>query len=143
MNESAVAGDASLPVHVRRRRILVVEDHADSGAELARSLAAHRIEALVVTTRAEAVRLLAESWDAIVSDIALPDGSGLEIGRKARALHPQLRLVALSGYGRPADVRASLDAGFDEHLVKPLPLDSLLRALDGSAPGPGTAHLHP
>ena len=66
----------------------------------------------------------------MLSDIGLADGSGLEVARRARMLaQPPARMVALSGFGSAADVAASHEAGFDEHLVKPIDLEKLLEAL--------------
>jgi CheY-like chemotaxis protein len=56
---------------------------------------------------------------------------GFELARRIRG-NSELRgvhLVALTGYGQPADRTAALEAGFDEHLVKPLHPDDLMRLL--------------
>ena len=52
----------------------------------------------------------------MLTDIGLPDGSGIDLGR---ALSSDLPVIALSGYGREQDRRRSADAGFVAHLVKP------------------------
>ena len=82
-------------------------------------------------TVAEAVAEVRERPDAyhlVLSDIGLPDGRGTEL---ARALPTRLRRcsVAISGYGTDDDVAASLDAGFQKHLVKPVDLDLLRKTL--------------
>jgi DNA-binding response OmpR family regulator len=73
-----------------------------------------------------------EGWDVVISDLGLPDGSGLEIGRGMCTLSRRPRLIALSGYGRPSDVAASHQAGFDIHLVKPLEPDRLFEILESA-----------
>jgi DNA-binding response OmpR family regulator len=82
-----------------------------------------------VQTMAEGLRQLEHGWDAVLTDIGLADGSGLEISRRARALGRPIKVFALSGYGSKADVAASLDAGCDQHLVKPVDLDRLVALL--------------
>lgn len=70
--------------------------------------------------------------DVVVCDLGLPGGmSGFEVARRLRS-EPGLgsvRLVALSGYGRPEDKAKALDAGFEVHLTKPVDVDVLERAL--------------
>jgi DNA-binding NarL/FixJ family response regulator len=65
-----------------------------------------------------------------VTDIGLPDGSGLELFVALKAAHPPLRGVVLSGYGMESDLDRSRGLGFAEHFVKPLNLDRLIAALD-------------
>ena len=64
----------------------------------------------------------------MVSDLGLPDGTGLELMERLRTEHG-LTGVALSGYGMEQDVRRSRDAGFAAHLVKPVNFEDLRRAL--------------
>jgi CheY-like chemotaxis protein len=67
-------------------------------------------------------------------DIGLPVMDGYELAGRLRN-HPALvgiRLIAVSGYGQSSDRRRSLDAGFAEHLVKPVELDAILQALGRS-----------
>src|SRR5205823_11836782 len=61
----------------------------------------------------------AQRFDLVVSDLGLPDGNGLELMRQLRDQYG-LRGIALSGYGQDQDVRESREAGFIEHLVKPI-----------------------
>jgi CheY-like chemotaxis protein len=61
----------------------------------------------------------AKQFDLVVSDLGLPDGSGLDLMRQLRDRHGLLG-IALSGYGQDEDVRESRAAGFVEHLVKPV-----------------------
>ena len=69
---------------------------------------------------------------AAILDIGLPRMNGYELAGALRA-DPRTRgivLIALTGYGRDPDRRRALDAGFDEHLVKPVEFDKLLATLD-------------
>jgi two-component system CheB/CheR fusion protein len=112
-------------------RVLLVEDHADS-AQLMRELlelSGHRVEQ--AASLAEAL-LIADSngFDLLLSDLGLPDGSGLELVRRLRDAGKVRHAIALSGYGMEDDVRRSREAGFEEHLVKPVSpreLDATIR----------------
>ena len=124
--------ESATPAGLTAPKILVVEDHYDTAALLAMFLASHGYDVTVAESVTAAINLLDREWTAILSDIGLADGSGLDIARRARALaHPPARMVALSGFGTAADVAASREAGFDEHHVKPVDLDKLLDALGG------------
>ncbi len=68
------------------------------------------------------------AFDAVVSDLGLPDGTGMELMASLRDEHG-LRGVALSGYGMEEDIRRSRSAGFVAHLVKPVRFEDLQRAL--------------
>jgi PAS domain S-box-containing protein len=115
----------------RSRRILLVEDDADSSETLKLILAGEGHTVEVATTVAEALAKSAKPWDVVISDVALPDGTGLEVARRFRDASPPVRLIAMSGYGSPEDVRATCDAGFQFHLVKPVDIDMLRRLLKG------------
>ena len=67
-------------------------------------------------------------FDVLVSDICLPDGNGADLLRKL-STHGSVRAVALSGYGMPDDIARSKDAGFAEHLTKPIEVERLDEAL--------------
>ncbi|WP_395740160.1 response regulator [Prosthecobacter sp.] len=109
--------------------ILLVEDHADSAAVLSRMLASRGYQVQVATTVAEALDLAAaHPFDCLVSDLGLPDASGLELMKTLAASHP-LPAIALSGYGMESDVQRSLAAGFKHHLTKPVDFQQILHVL--------------
>jgi signal transduction histidine kinase len=113
-------------------RVLIVEDHADSAETLAVLL---QLEGYGVTV-AHSMRQaegLAQDCDVLISDIGLPDGSGLDLIRNLRRERP-LPAIALSGFGTEQDSRRSREAGFAEHLTKPVYADKLLAALQRIAP---------
>jgi CheY-like chemotaxis protein len=114
----------------RPLRILVVEDHTDSGAMLELLLTSRGHHVAVANSVSSALARRDDQWDVVISDLGLPDGSGLDVGRGMRDLSHRPRLIALSGYGRPADLAASQEAGFDIHLVKPLEPDRLFAVLE-------------
>jgi PAS domain S-box-containing protein len=113
---------------IRPRRVLLVEDHADTAKLMRRVLAAEGHEVLTATTLAEALQLARRSQpELIISDLGLPDGSGLDLLRQLRTEGSAVPAIALSGYGTAEDVRRSTEAGFALHLVKPLHSLDVLR----------------
>ena len=112
------------------RRILIVDDNTDSADSLAMilNLCGHLAEP--VYGAAEALeRAMALDPEIVLLDIGLPGMDGYEVARLLRSRGSSARLVALTGYGQPEDVRRAEDAGFDTHLVKPVDLQHLLRDL--------------
>jgi CheY-like chemotaxis protein len=66
------------------------------------------------------------SPDVAFVDIGLPGLDGHEVGRRLRSrLGGRVLLVAVSGYGQPEDIARTRDAGFDHHLVKPVPIERI------------------
>lgn len=112
-----------------RARLLLVEDHAATRTVLATLLTARNYEVRQAESVAEA-REIAESEpiDFVVSDLGLPDGDGYELMRILHERHG-LEGIALSGYGMKEDVRRSEAAGFLMHIVKPVDVRTLERAL--------------
>jgi two-component system CheB/CheR fusion protein len=112
-------------------RILVVEDHPDTRGTLVRLLTIHGATVSAAATVAEAAAAAdAAPFDLLLSDIGLPDGSGLDVIRLVRAKQPAVAAIALSGYGMEDDVARSKAAGFDTHLIKPVDLRLLLEAIE-------------
>jgi CheY-like chemotaxis protein/anti-sigma regulatory factor (Ser/Thr protein kinase) len=115
-----------------RQRILLVEDDADTAAMLREILydAGHEVRTASSAKAALAEEL--DSIDLVVSDIGLPDYSGLELMRRLRDKR-DIKGIALSGYGTEADKRASREAGFSAHLTKPVEIKGLLDTIDSVA----------
>jgi signal transduction histidine kinase/CheY-like chemotaxis protein len=120
-------------------RILLVEDHEDTARVMSKLLRSfnHRVTlATDFTTALQAVQ--AENFDLLISDLGLPDGNGRDLMRQAQKKHT-VRGIALSGYGMESDVRASLEAGFAEHLTKPVNIVQLQEAIRRVTDGDGAA----
>jgi two-component system CheB/CheR fusion protein len=114
------------------RRVVVVEDNPD-GAEMLSLLLQHAgYEVFTAEDGQRGVELIAqvEPHVALV-DIGLPVMDGFEVARWVRQQpkHEHLYLLALTGYGQPGDRAAALEAGFDEHLVKPVDAEMLRQVL--------------
>jgi CheY-like chemotaxis protein/anti-sigma regulatory factor (Ser/Thr protein kinase) len=130
------AGPATQPVRAAEpRRVLIVEDNADVRQAL-RTLLEHGGHEVFeaedgVAGIDAAMRLKPE---VVLIDIGLPRVDGYQVAQALRsrqeALGPNLRLVAVTGYGQPEDKRRARNAGFDEHLVKPVDPEALARALE-------------
>jgi PAS domain S-box-containing protein len=127
----AVPGNgAGTPAATRHRAtILLVEDHEDTARTLAAALSLEGYEVRIARSVASALREPTDRVDLVVSDLGLPDGSGLDLMRRLRADRP-LPGVALSGYGATADVEKSRTAGFEAHLTKPVAIDVLTRTIE-------------
>ena len=116
---------------VSPQRILVVDDNLDACEMLRVALTA---AGHVVTTAADGFRAMAIAKeftpDTAVLDIGLPGMDGYELARRLRAGHPEIRLIALTGYGQTADVQAAAAAGFDAHCAKPIATAVLLQHIE-------------
>jgi signal transduction histidine kinase len=117
-------------------RVLIVDDNRDAADSLAMLLQFEGRRTLCAYSGEEALREVAAFHPQLVLlDIGLPGLDGYEVARRLKAIAPQLRVIALSGYGQTEDRQRSTAAGFDAHLVKPIDLEALNRAL---AVGPET-----
>jgi len=120
----------------RLPRILLVEDDADTADVLVLLLSRHGYEVKTTDTVAGAEQLaVAQSFDLLISDIRLPDGSGLDLMRHIAATKP-MKAIAVSGYGMEEDIRMSKEAGFLIHLTKPLDFRALEALLQDVLTGP-------
>jgi CheY-like chemotaxis protein len=112
-----------------KRRILVVEDHDDTLRSMEMLL--HRLgyEVLTADNMTDALRIaLEEPFDILLSDIGLPDGTGLELLKRIRSIR-NVPALALSGFGMDEDIERSRAAGFSDHLTKPVSIDRLQAAI--------------
>jgi PAS domain S-box-containing protein len=131
LDESADEASVDVPTPPRSehaKRIMVVDDNVDAAESLAMLLEMLGHDVHTVTEGSKVVAA-AEAFrpDVMFLDISLPDANGFELAvalRKLPSLH-SLRLVALTGYGQEEYRRRSLEAGFDQHWVKPLDIRKL------------------
>jgi signal transduction histidine kinase/CheY-like chemotaxis protein len=128
------------PPSILRRRvsILLVEDHRDTAEALA-SLLREEGDAVTVADSLEAAIMAADKAipDLLITDVGLPDGSGLDLLRRLNRIR-RVPGIVLSGYGMEKDIRASRSAGFVEHLTKPVHIAKLSAVIDRIvAEGPG------
>ena len=118
------------------RRVLVVDDNADSARGMARLLRAKGHEVLVAHDGPRALEIArSEPFDAVLLDIGLPGMDGYEVLATLKAEGTAAEtLIAISGYGQDEDLRRSREAGFDHHLVKPIDHAVLLRLIAEKVP---------
>jgi signal transduction histidine kinase/ActR/RegA family two-component response regulator len=120
----------SAPTSSRSLRILLVDDHQDTCIALERLLMRRgHLVAATHNMRSAMEAAGRNQFDLLISDIALPDGSGTELMAYLQAISG-LRGIAISGFGMNGDIEKSLQAGFSEHLVKPVKLEKLEAAID-------------
>jgi hypothetical protein len=112
-----------------RLPVLLVEDHSDSAEALANLLTLAGCEVTVADSVAAALAAIKPEHRLLISDLALPDGSGRDLLRKLRAGGSELDAIVLSGFGTDDDVRKSLEAGFRQHLTKPVDIEALMAAV--------------
>lgn len=114
-------------------RILLVENHEDTRKYLGMFLQDIGHEVVTATTMQETLELAPKSkCNVLLSDIGLSDGDGWELLQKAAFPHP-VYAIAMSGFGMRSDHEKSRQAGFRHHLLKPLSVDQLEKALDEAA----------
>ena len=107
-------------------RILLVEDHEDSNRSLTQLLRRRGYQVRSAFDVKSALEFVSgEEFDVLVSDMGLPDGSGLDIMRNLTAAERPIYGIALSGFGMESDIRKSHAAGFHHHLIKPVDLNKL------------------
>jgi HAMP domain-containing protein/signal transduction histidine kinase/ActR/RegA family two-component response regulator len=136
--EQQVAPALSLTFAERQpMRILLVEDHEDTNRSLTSLLRRRGYHVQSALTFQSALELSAtEQFDVLISDLGLPDGSGIDLIQRL-ASKPPLG-IALTGFGMEQDVRRSREVGFQHHLVKPIDLnklDALIQESAAAVPG--------
>jgi CheY-like chemotaxis protein len=115
--------------NARSRSILLVDDHEDTLKAMSRLL--RTLEHRVVTANCVQSALKAaidHEFDILISDVGLPDGTGLDLMRELLSRRP-IRGIALTGYGTDHDLAQTREAGFSAHLTKPIDFTALESAI--------------
>ena len=124
-------------------RLLLVEDDAMLGAALRAGLRqdGHAVDWVRSADEADTAWIAAgktAAYDAVVLDLGLPDGSGLDLLKRARQRRVTTPVLVATARDRVADRIAGLDSGADDYMVKPVDLDELaarLRAIERRVAG--------
>ncbi len=128
-------------------RLLLVEDDDMLGTALRAGLQqdGHVVDWVRSADEADTAWIAAgkaAAYDAVVLDLGLPDGSGLDLLKRARRRRIATPVLIATARDRVADRIAGLDAGADDYMVKPIDLDELaarLRAIERRVAGTGGA----
>lgn len=112
-----------------RRRLLLVDDHVDTCKGMKLLLERRGYDITVAHSASQAMQKTNEAdFDLLISDIGLPDRNGYELMGELRKSKP-MPGIALSGFGTDADVNKAREAGFSEHLTKPINFERLEEAI--------------
>ena len=124
--EAEIAPVPSPQMPIRQAlRILLVEDHEDTNRSLTNLLRHRGYQVQSALNFQSALEMGAtEEFDVLISDLALPDGSGIDLMRTLQSNRPVFG-IALTGFGMEDDIRRGREAGFQHHLVKPIDLNKL------------------
>lgn len=112
-------------------RILIAEDDRNTLSGLMEILAEEGYEVVGVETGTKAVRMLeAEPFDILLTDLKMPDISGMEIYERSREIAPEMKTIVMTAYSSVKDAVEAMKRGVYEYLTKPLDLDELFLTLN-------------
>jgi DNA-binding NtrC family response regulator len=112
-------------------RILIVEDRDSLRRMLERALGQEGYEVSAAADGRSGMRLLAERpFDFVLTDLKLPDVSGIEVLEASRAAQPRVPVVVLTGYGTVGTAVEAMKLGAYDFLEKPLEIDDLARLIE-------------
>ncbi len=115
-------------------RVLVVDDEEELVFALIERLRLRGIEAEGVVSGVHALRKIEqEAFDVVVLDVKMPGLSGMETMRWIKQEHPQTQVILVTGHGAANDARDSIAEGVFDYLVKPVPIQQLLKRIRDAA----------
>jgi DNA-binding response OmpR family regulator len=114
----------------RLPHILLVEDHVATGGALVKLLERRGFQLTLATTANDALlKARRSNFDLLISDLGLPDMHGWDLLARIREFKPGVPAIAISGFGREAELKRSATAGFDVHLTKPTRMSDVEAAI--------------
>jgi CheY-like chemotaxis protein/nitrogen-specific signal transduction histidine kinase len=127
--EAPTADRKREPAVLSHRRVLLVDDHHDTCLGMKRMLERRGYQITIAHSAEQAVeKVRTQDFDLLISDIGLPDRSGYELMREV-LLNKPLPGIALSGFGSEQDINQAREAGFAEHLTKPINFERLEKTI--------------
>jgi PAS domain S-box-containing protein len=136
LTESIAAPEKVTALGAAAIRVLIVDDNIDAATSLSYVLTLSGYHVKVAHDGNHALEIAHQLRpNVVLLDIGLPGMSGYEVARRLRAetWASSLQLIAVTGWGRDGDRAKSLEAGFDEHLTKPIDPETLLQRISRSA----------
>lgn len=128
---ASTGAQAETRIRTNSVHILLVEDHEDTRMLVERLLARCGYDVCAAGTVNAARQLLCNfRFDALLSDIGLPDGDGYDVLAEAKTRQPNTKAIAMSAYSATGDRTRAAEAGFEDYLVKPLDVRRLRRVLE-------------
>jgi two-component system, NtrC family, response regulator HydG len=111
-------------------RVLVVDDRAEMAEMIAEELSGHGYSVVVTSSGREALeRLRGESFDALVTDMMMPEVNGLSLLRTSMKLDPSRPVILMTAYSTLETAMEATDGGAYHYLTKPFRLDALVRLI--------------
>jgi two-component system alkaline phosphatase synthesis response regulator PhoP len=108
-------------------RLLLVEDERNVGITLLERLKSESFDVVWAVTAEDAIfQIGKQSFDLVLLDVGLPDGSGFDVGRFLRVKQPGSALMFLTAFGTPEDRIRGLELGAEDYIVKPFHLKELI-----------------
>ncbi len=112
------------------RRVLVVDDRAEMAEMIAEELSGHGYAAVATSSGRDALqRLRGERFDALVTDVTMPDVSGLSLLRTSMKLDPSRPVILITAYSTLETAMEATSDGAYHYLTKPFRLDALVRLI--------------
>jgi excisionase family DNA binding protein len=125
-----VAAPAERPAPPERPRVLVVDDEASIRELLTRTLALTEYEVEAVADgQLGLARLRLAAYDLLIADLRMPGMDGLTLIREARRLHPELRVIIITGYSSESSAIEAVNLAVVGYLVKPFRVPQVLAAV--------------
>jgi len=111
-------------------RILLAEDDDSLRGFLARALERAGYEVMACADGEEAAAVLDQEWDLLLTDIVMPGMDGIEVARQAAALHPELRIMFITGFAAVALAAGSQAPAGAKVLSKPIHLREIVSEVE-------------
>ena len=124
-------------MHARRTpRVLVIDDHIEMAETVADALSERGYDAMATASAREALRMLrAERFDAVVTDLLMPDIDGLTLLRASRGMDPSRPVMIMTAFASLETALAASDDGAYHYLTKPFRVDTLVWLIERAIAG--------